>query len=122
MTTAREDVVDYLRSKLPVSIVVLDSLRYLENAKRACVMVSRASVTPSPVVDTRDDVLAVWLLSPYVDIAEAEKDLDENLDAVLAAFDAHKFLRWDSGERDVFNDQFHAFRVNVTHRTVTTEE
>lgn len=123
MTTARQDVVAWLRAQLPPAVVVLDSLDALANADRATVMVSRSQVTPAPIVDTRDDGLSVWLISPHVDIVLAEADLDENLDAVLAAFDAHEFLRWESGERDMFGgeDGYHAFRVTVTHRTITTD-
>lgn len=122
MTTARQDLVTYLRAALPVGIRVLDSIEAITNAKRAVVMVSRSGIQPAPIVDTRDDVLTVWLLSPFVDIGKAEDDLDVSLDAVTDALDAHEFLHWDSGERDVFDDSYHAFRVNVTHRTITTKE
>lgn len=121
MSTARQDVVDYLRDYLP-DIKVLDALEALTNAKRPCVMVSRSSIELVDVVDQRDDVLTVWLVSPYLDLVKAEADLDEHVDDVLAAIEAHDFLHWTAGERDVFAEAWHAFRITVPHRTLTNEE
>lgn len=122
MTTARQDVVAHLRAKLPPEIKVLDSIDRIANAKRAVVMVTRESISPVEQYKTRDDGLVVWVLSPKRDIAQAEDDLDLNLDAVLAALDTHRFLHWQTGQRGMYDDQWHAFRVDVPHRTITDEE
>jgi hypothetical protein len=123
MTTAREDVVAYLRDKLP-QLKVLDTVEALTNLQRAGVMVTRSAIAhpPDNTADQRDDELTVWLVSTHVDLGKAEADLDENLDEVLAVIDAHEFLHWTAGERAMFNDEWHAFRLTVPHRTVTTEE
>jgi hypothetical protein len=129
MTTARQDLAAHLTATLPAEMKVISALEALTNAKRPVVMVTRSSIEPPPTYQTRDDVLVVWLLSPNLDPVAAEDDLDTNLDVVLAALEATgtggsqmPALHWTSGQRDVFNGQFHAFRIQVTHRTVTTPE
>jgi hypothetical protein len=123
MTTAREDVVAYLRDKLP-EVKVLDTVEALTNLQRAAVMVARSAIAhpPDNTAEQRDDELTVWLVSPHLDIGKAEADLDESLDELLAVIDAHEFLHWTAGERGMFNDEWHGFRLTVPHRTVTTEE
>ncbi|MGN7705048.1 hypothetical protein [Cellulosimicrobium sp. 22601] len=120
MSTAREDLVAHLKAKL-TTVRVLDTLTQLENAKRATVMVSRSSIERADLHESRDDVLTVWLVSPFLDIAKAEADLDANLDAVLAAIEDHEYLHWTGGSRDMFAE-FHAFQITVPHRTLLTTE
>lgn len=123
-TTARQDLVDYLRARLPATMRVIDTVEALEHVRRAVVMVTRSAISPNPenLVDQRDDELTVWLISPHVDLVKAELDLDENLDRVLAVIEGHAFLHWTAGVREVFADEWHAFRLTVPHRTLTNEE
>lgn len=119
MSTAREDVAQFLRHNTQLTVV--DAVTGVENARHAVVLVTRSSITPGPVPKQRDDGLTVWVLSPLVDPIAAEADLDRHVDIVTNALDSHPFLRWESGERDVYAEAFHAFRVTTTHRTLIEE-
>lgn len=123
MTTAREDVVAYLRDKLPAEFKVLDSVAQLSNITSPAIAVRRAGISrpEGNIVDQRDDELTVWLISPMLDLVNAEDQLDANLDTLLFVIEAHEILHWTAGERDMFDDGWHAFRLTVPHRTVIEE-
>lgn len=120
MSTAREDVAAYVSAE--TGLRVAEAVKGIENARKPLVLVARANVEVSPLPNTRDDHLTVWILAPEIDPVRAEGSLDKVVDQVLDAFDRHEFLHWDTASRDTYADAFHAFRVNVVHRTVITRE
>lgn len=118
MTTAREDVAAWLTQNTTLRTVA--TIDAIANTRSPVVLVARSAINPSPIPDTRDDELTVWLITPELDLAAAEASLDANVDQITDALDRHEFLHWSSGERDMFGGEggYHAFRITVTHRTV----
>lgn len=92
---------------------VRDGLLGLDNLLTPAVAVWTDSVTPGPVIGIRTHSLRVRLLSPTQDPETVDDELDENLSILLGIIESLDPITWESAERGVHADTYHAYTVTV---------
>lgn len=118
---ARAQLVAALTEMLPDSWDVLDAAKSItapDPTVPAVVAVQRLTIAPAPAalagyVETYN----IWLIEPSFDMDFVDDNLDEHLEAIFTVLDPVVWLVWNVATRDLYDETYHAYRIEVTINT-----
>lgn len=114
MSTPRRVLADRLTTELGAEYRVVGWAKGMDRLDRRTVMVWTDTLAPTGIGSDRLDLtLAVWVLTPHTTAELADDDLDEALAEVLAALLTLDVFAWTSATRDVWDDAWHGYRIEV---------
>lgn len=117
---ARKQLAEGLAQILPATWDIHADGRTIDNpdpATPAVVSIDILRLEPAPTMGARTTKFNVWLLEPSRDLEQIETNLGAHLDLLLNALDGAAWLIWETAERGLFQETFHAYRVEVTTMT-----
>jgi hypothetical protein len=122
--TVRSDFATALKAVLPSNIKIVDVPRSLDGMEtgRPVVLFYRDRLEKAPNAQGMYmSTISLWIITPNVDTARAEDNLDATLDVVIGAIDSITWVNWKAAERATFGDaQAPAYRIDLT--IATTKE
>lgn len=90
------------------------------------VMAYRSNVTPLAGTlgngALRDNTFTVHVLSPMTDMAKAQGDLNDALDAVLDVLETDDAINWSGAGFEAYNDQLWCYTITLTMFSSHTPE
>lgn len=113
----RSDLAAALDAALPDSVQVVKTVRdlgELDPAVTGVVQLVRTQVAPAPETGSFLNTFDVWTVTPKTDSDLVDDDLDAALDALLEAMLPLGYLAWETAEREMHPDGYHAYKMNVT--------
>lgn len=120
--SVRSDLMAAIKPLLPANIRTVDVPRNLDGLEtnKPVLMAYRDSVTKA--ANKQGAWLhsfSAWIITPNIDSAKAEDNLDTALENVIHALDQIDWLDWSNAERSTFGDQqAPAYRISLTLTTV----
>ena len=114
----RSQLADALQPLLPSNMRIIYVPRSLDGVetKRPVLMMYRNVLSKAPNAQGQYlHTLSLHIISSLIDPNRAEDDLDEALDAVIAAIDTLSWVNWKTADRVTFGDaQAPAYRIDLT--------
>lgn len=86
----------------------------IDNLVAPALAVWTADVAPGPAIGVRMHSLRVRLLSPTQDPETVDDELDDDLATLLGILDTLDPITWETAERGMHADTYHAYTVTVT--------
>lgn len=123
MSTVRDALVDELKRALGPGVAVIPYQDNVDALERRTVMVKQTTISPlpeAPAGQLRIDYVLTFI-TPNVDPAKAERDLDQWVPQTLADLNM-SWLAWTSAEKTLFDPQNLAYDVAAFVLTTTTNE
>lgn len=120
--SVRSDLIAAIKPLIPANIKTIDVPRSLDGLEtnKPVLMVYRESVTKAPNKQGAwEHTFSAWVISPNIDTARAEDNLDGTLEDILNGLDQIDWLDWKQAERSTFGDnQAPAYKIALTLLTV----
>lgn len=104
-------------------LVVEQTMRELQSIERMTLQVGAVTYSPDPQAPMvgREIEVVVWLIAPYLDPDEAEDELEDLLELVLAELDDNAWVVWQQAQRSTYPSGYPAYKITATSPSTRPE-